>query len=71
MREVPTLKYVQALLMLTLLVFSRRYRQRWREATDKLGEACDFVEASNRRMSADQNGGRPALRSVNRHPRAF
>ena len=65
------LKYFQGLLMLTLLAVSRRYRQRWQEALDRVDQACDFVEAGDRRMSADQNGGRPDLRLVNRSPHTF
>lgn len=65
------LKCVQGLLMLTLLMVSRRYRQRWHEAADLLSEACDYVEASNRRMSAGRNGGRAGLRLVDRFPHTF
>jgi hypothetical protein len=68
MREVPTLKYLQGLLMLTLLIVSRRYRDRWEAACDQMADACDFVDASERRMSADRNGGKPELRLVDRFP---
>lgn len=55
------MKYLQGLIMLVLLLTSARYRQAIREATERLSEALDEVEASERRTRAMRNGGRPDL----------
>lgn len=56
------MKYIQAIIILTLLVASNRYRKKWRAACDKLSDANDEVEASLRRIDALNNGGKPNLR---------
>ena len=58
------MRYLQALLLLILLITSRRYREKWRQATDRLSEANDAVEASLRRLNAVNNGGKPRMRRV-------
>lgn len=56
------MKFVQAFLILTLLLVSSQYRKKWRQAIERLSEANDFVEASLRRLDARHNGGRPRIR---------
>lgn len=56
------MKYIQALLLLILLVTNRRFRDKWREATHRLSEANDAVGASLRRMDALKNGDKPRVR---------
>lgn len=55
------LRYFQGLLIITLLIFNKRYREKWREATNLLSETCDGLEAGQRRKSARENGGKPKL----------
>jgi hypothetical protein len=54
-------KLLQGLLMLTLLIVSRRYRQDWVQAANQLGESCDACDASTRRIAACEKGGRPKV----------
>lgn len=55
------MKYLQALLLLALLTVSKRYRQKWTLATDRLSEANDATDASLRRLDALDNGGKPKI----------
>lgn len=56
------MKYIQELLLLFLLIVSTRFREKWRQATDRLAEANDDVEASLRRLDTVKNGGKPRIR---------
>lgn len=56
------LRYFQGLLIITLLIFNKRYRDKWRAATNLLSETCDELEAGQRRKSATENGGKPKLK---------
>jgi hypothetical protein len=58
------MRYIRALLILTLLLTSRRYREKWRKATERVSESNDAVEASLRRLDATDNGGKPKIRLV-------
>lgn len=58
------MKYLQAIAVLMLLVVSKRYRKRWHDAADRLGETNDFVEASFRRIAVMHNGGKPDIKIV-------
>jgi len=55
------LRYFQGLLIIMLLIVSKRYREKWRAATNRLSETCDEIEAGQRRKTAIQNGGKPKL----------
>lgn len=55
------LRYLKGLLIITLLIVSKRYREKWRAARDQLSETCDALEADQRRRTALKNGGRPKL----------
>lgn len=55
------LRYFQGLLIVALLIFSKRYREKWRATGDLLSETCDALEADQRRQTAIKNGGRPKL----------
>lgn len=58
------MRHIQAIAILILLVMSKRYREKWREASRELSEANDAVEASLRRLDAIHNGGKPKLRML-------
>lgn len=51
------MKYIQALVILILLIKSKRYREKWDRAFDAISDTTDSVEASFRRMDARSNGG--------------
>jgi len=55
------LRYFQGLLIITLLIVSKRYREKWRAAVNLLSETCAELEARQRRKSATENGGKPKL----------
>lgn len=55
------LRFFQGLLIITLLIFSKRHREKWCAACDLLSEACDALEADQRSLTAIKNGGRPKL----------
>jgi hypothetical protein len=55
------MKYIQALLILLLLITSKRYRAKWRDATEELSKTNDAVTASLLRISALDNDGKPRL----------
>jgi len=55
------MKYIQAALIVILLITNKRFREKWRQAADRLTEANDEVEASLRRLSAVKNGGKPRI----------
>jgi hypothetical protein len=40
------MKYFKAMLILILLITSRRYREKWRQSTNQLSDANDAAEAS-------------------------
>lgn len=54
------MKHLQAVLILALLVASKRYRQRWELTVDRV----DAIAASRRRIEAMENDGRPKVRVV-------
>lgn len=56
------MKYLQALIVVIRLIVSARYRKKWGQATDRVSDANDAVEASLRRMDARRNGNKPDLR---------
>lgn len=56
------LRYLQGFLIITLLVLNKRYREKWRAATNLLSETCDTLEAGQRRKAATENGGKPKLK---------
>jgi hypothetical protein len=56
------MKHIQALLVLVPLAVSKRYRQKWRSTIDRVGTTLDAVEASQRRIEALENGGKPRVR---------
>ena len=56
------MRHIQALLLLILLITSKRYREKWRQTTDRLSDANDGAEASFRRLNAMHNGGKPKMR---------
>lgn len=56
------MKYIKALAILMLLITSKRYREKWRLATDAISVTNDAVEASLLRIGARKNGGKPNLR---------
>lgn len=58
------MRYVQALLILILVLTSKRYRREMREATERLSEVNEAVGASLRQLDAERNGGKPRLRVV-------
>lgn len=60
------MKYLQGLIMLALLITSASYRKRMREATIRLSDANNEVEASLRRLDVLDNGGKPKIRMVAR-----
>lgn len=55
------MRYLQGLSIVTLLIFSKRYREKWRATGELLSETCDALEADQRRQTAIKNGGRPKL----------
>lgn len=55
------MRYFQGLLIFMLLIFSKRYREKWHAAANQLSETCDALEAGQRRKTAMRNGGRPKL----------
>lgn len=55
------MKHIQAFLVLALLIASKRYRQKWVRATQRLSEAHDATEASSKRLDALHNGGKPNI----------
>lgn len=58
------MKHLQAILTLALLALSKRYRQRWHRTIDRIDSSLDAVEASQRRIDALENGGRPNVRVI-------
>lgn len=46
------MKYIKAVLILILLIASRRYREQWRQSTNQLSDANDAAEASLHRLNA-------------------
>ena len=55
------MKYLQAIVIITMLIFSKRYREDLSRATEQLAEAHDAIVAEFRRMDADRNGGKPRI----------
>lgn len=55
---------LRALLTLALLLVSKRHRQRWQQTADRVDADLDAIKASNRRIEAMENGGRPRVRVV-------
>lgn len=55
------MKYIKAVLILILLIASRRYREQWRQSTNQLSDANDAAEASLHRLDALGNGGKPKM----------
>ena len=51
------MKFIRAVLILILLIMSRRYLNRWRLTTSRLSESTDAVKASLQRLDAMDNGG--------------
>lgn len=58
------MKHLQAVLVLALLIASKRYRQRWQHTIDQVDASLDATVASRRRIDAMENGGRPKVRVV-------
>lgn len=58
------MKHLRALLNLVFLTASQRYRQRWHRTIDRVDTALEDIEASNRRIAALENGGKPKVRVV-------
>lgn len=56
------MKHLQALLVLLRLAARNPYRQRWRRTIDRVDTALDSIEASQRRIEAMENGGKPRVR---------
>ncbi len=56
------MKYFQVLTILFLLITSKRYREKWRQAREGLSDATDGAEACVRQLRARHNGGKPNLR---------
>ena len=61
---VVAVKHLQAGLAIALLMLSRSYRQRWQRTLEQVNAALDAVDASNRRIEALENGGKPKIRAV-------
>ena len=58
------MKHLQAVLVLALLIASKRYRQRWQHTIDQVDASLDAIAASRRRIDAMENGGPPKGRVV-------
>jgi hypothetical protein len=55
---------LRALLTLVLLTASKRHRQRWKQTVDRVDVELEAIQASQRRIEAMENGGRPKVRVV-------
>lgn len=58
------MKHLQVGLAFALLMLSSSYRQRWQRTIEQVDDALDAVNASNRRIEALENGGKPKIRAV-------
>jgi len=58
------MKHLQAVLVLALLIASKRYRKRWQRTIDQVDASLDAIAASRRRIDAMENGGLPKVRVV-------
>lgn len=56
------MKYIQGLVVLILLITSKRYREKCRQAREALSDANDAAEACVRQLDARRNGGKPNVR---------
>ena len=57
-----SMKYIQGLVVLILLITSKRYREKWRQAREALSCANDTGEACVSQLGARRNGGKPNVR---------
>ena len=55
------MRYIKAVLILILLIASRRYREQWRQSTNQLSDTNDVAEASLHRLDALDNSGKPKM----------
>lgn len=55
------MKYIKAVLILILLIASRRYREQWRQSMIRLSESTDAVEVGLHRLDAMDYGGKPKM----------
>lgn len=58
------MKHLQAVLVLALLIASKRYRERWQHTIDQVDASLDAIAASRRRIDAMKNSGPPKVRVV-------
>lgn len=56
------MKYFYAITLLVLLLVSRRFREKRKRSLERLAEENDAIEASVRRLDAQENGGKPRMR---------
>lgn len=56
------MKYLQAILIVALLALSKRYREKWRKTVVHLADSGDAIDASMRRIEAQNNGGKPRIK---------
>jgi len=56
------MKYIQALVVFTLLVTNKRYRKKWNDTCSEISSINDAIEASLRKLDVKHNDGKPKLR---------